>query len=272
MRLQCRLRTNETLAAFARFWYDFLVGDDWIIAVTVVVAVAVHRAHRKRRTNSRGWCSRSRPPRSSASRPSAPGDAPDRAPAVGGGRRQRCSAAGHPTLGAEQADEHDDGEEADEHDEQCGERGGVEPGVFRRLPHRDGQRVVAERAQQRGDRQLLHHLDAGRADAPARMPGPQQRQVHVGQHAGCDRHPARAASSRLGLIRVMRDSTAKNASALKRTMYANTSPRMEPVKIRPTCCPNDVDARSRRSGGRATRAGRTRPPRRPFPGPRSPPW
>jgi hypothetical protein len=29
------------LAAFARFWYDFLVGDDWIIAVTVVVAVAV---------------------------------------------------------------------------------------------------------------------------------------------------------------------------------------------------------------------------------------
>ena len=28
------------LAAFGRFWYDFLVGDDWIIAVTVVVAVA----------------------------------------------------------------------------------------------------------------------------------------------------------------------------------------------------------------------------------------
>jgi hypothetical protein len=28
------------LAAFARFWYDFLVGDDWIIAATVVVAVA----------------------------------------------------------------------------------------------------------------------------------------------------------------------------------------------------------------------------------------
>jgi hypothetical protein len=29
------------LAAFGRFWYDFLVGDDWIIAATVVVAVAV---------------------------------------------------------------------------------------------------------------------------------------------------------------------------------------------------------------------------------------
>ena len=29
------------IAAFGRFWYDFLVGDDWIIAVTVVVAVAV---------------------------------------------------------------------------------------------------------------------------------------------------------------------------------------------------------------------------------------
>ena len=28
------------LVAFGRFWYDFLVGDDWIIAVTVVVAVA----------------------------------------------------------------------------------------------------------------------------------------------------------------------------------------------------------------------------------------
>ena len=27
--------------AFGRFWYDFLVGDDWIIAVTVVVAVAI---------------------------------------------------------------------------------------------------------------------------------------------------------------------------------------------------------------------------------------
>jgi hypothetical protein len=28
------------LVAFGRFWYDFLVGDDWIIAVTVVVTVS----------------------------------------------------------------------------------------------------------------------------------------------------------------------------------------------------------------------------------------
>jgi hypothetical protein len=26
---------------FLRFWYDFIVGDDWTIAVTVVVSVAV---------------------------------------------------------------------------------------------------------------------------------------------------------------------------------------------------------------------------------------
>ena len=29
------------LGALARFWYDFVVGDDWTIAVGVVVAVAV---------------------------------------------------------------------------------------------------------------------------------------------------------------------------------------------------------------------------------------
>jgi hypothetical protein len=27
------------LARFARFWYDFIVGDDWTIALTVAVAV-----------------------------------------------------------------------------------------------------------------------------------------------------------------------------------------------------------------------------------------
>ena len=25
---------------FVRFWYDFIVGDDWTVALTVVVAVA----------------------------------------------------------------------------------------------------------------------------------------------------------------------------------------------------------------------------------------
>jgi hypothetical protein len=29
------------LKAFAMFWYDFVVGDDWRVAVGVVVALAV---------------------------------------------------------------------------------------------------------------------------------------------------------------------------------------------------------------------------------------
>ena len=29
------------MKAFLRFWYDFIVGDDWIIAAGVVVALAV---------------------------------------------------------------------------------------------------------------------------------------------------------------------------------------------------------------------------------------
>jgi hypothetical protein len=29
------------VVAFARFWYDFIVGDDWRIAVGVVATVAV---------------------------------------------------------------------------------------------------------------------------------------------------------------------------------------------------------------------------------------
>ena len=27
------------LTAFARFWYDFIVGDDWMVAAGVVVAL-----------------------------------------------------------------------------------------------------------------------------------------------------------------------------------------------------------------------------------------
>jgi hypothetical protein len=27
--------------AFGRFWYDFVIGDDWVIAVVVVVAVTI---------------------------------------------------------------------------------------------------------------------------------------------------------------------------------------------------------------------------------------
>lgn len=29
------------VAGFFRFWYDFIVGDDWTIAVVVVIAVAI---------------------------------------------------------------------------------------------------------------------------------------------------------------------------------------------------------------------------------------
>ncbi len=32
------------LVAFARFWYDFVVGDDWTVAVGVVVALIVTAA------------------------------------------------------------------------------------------------------------------------------------------------------------------------------------------------------------------------------------
>jgi hypothetical protein len=31
----------DKLGAFLRFWYDFLVGDDWRVAVTVALALAV---------------------------------------------------------------------------------------------------------------------------------------------------------------------------------------------------------------------------------------
>ena len=32
------------LVAFARFWYDFVVGDDWRVAVGVVATLAVTAA------------------------------------------------------------------------------------------------------------------------------------------------------------------------------------------------------------------------------------
>ena len=30
----------QFLKAFGRFWYDFIIGDDWKIAVSVVIALA----------------------------------------------------------------------------------------------------------------------------------------------------------------------------------------------------------------------------------------
>jgi len=32
------------LLAFGRFWYDFIVGDDWRVAVGVILALAVTAA------------------------------------------------------------------------------------------------------------------------------------------------------------------------------------------------------------------------------------
>jgi hypothetical protein len=32
---------GERLRGFAAFWYDFVVGDDWVIAVGVVASLAV---------------------------------------------------------------------------------------------------------------------------------------------------------------------------------------------------------------------------------------
>jgi hypothetical protein len=32
------------LAAFGRFWWDFIVGDDWLVAVEIVAAIAVTAA------------------------------------------------------------------------------------------------------------------------------------------------------------------------------------------------------------------------------------
>ncbi|HEX5173959.1 MAG TPA: hypothetical protein VFV91_07430 [Gaiellaceae bacterium] len=32
------------LAAFGRFWWDFVIGDDWVVAVLVVVAIGATAA------------------------------------------------------------------------------------------------------------------------------------------------------------------------------------------------------------------------------------
>jgi hypothetical protein len=32
---------GDRIRGFAAFWYDFVVGDDWVIAVGVVISLAV---------------------------------------------------------------------------------------------------------------------------------------------------------------------------------------------------------------------------------------
>jgi hypothetical protein len=44
---------NTRLKAFARFWYDFVVGDDWRVAVAVLAALAVTYAVSK--TSAPAW-------------------------------------------------------------------------------------------------------------------------------------------------------------------------------------------------------------------------
>lgn len=36
-----RIRSNNETAQFLHFWYDFLVGDDWMIAAGVVLALTL---------------------------------------------------------------------------------------------------------------------------------------------------------------------------------------------------------------------------------------
>jgi hypothetical protein len=31
----------ERIKAFAAFWYDFIIGDDWVVAVGAVIALAL---------------------------------------------------------------------------------------------------------------------------------------------------------------------------------------------------------------------------------------
>jgi hypothetical protein len=31
----------ERIKAFAAFWYDFIIGDDWLVAAGVVIALAL---------------------------------------------------------------------------------------------------------------------------------------------------------------------------------------------------------------------------------------
>jgi hypothetical protein len=42
----------RVLSAFARFWYDFIIGDDWKIAVAVIVALAISVALLKADTST----------------------------------------------------------------------------------------------------------------------------------------------------------------------------------------------------------------------------
>jgi hypothetical protein len=42
------------LKAFGRFWYDFIIGDDWSVAAGVVIALALTAVIS--RTSAPAWC------------------------------------------------------------------------------------------------------------------------------------------------------------------------------------------------------------------------
>ena len=115
-----------------------------------------------------------------------------------------------------------------------------------------------ERPQQRGGRELLHHLDQHeqRSGGEAR---PEQREVDVGQHP----RPVGAEGAG-GVVEVGRDPRPsaprrrRSARAWKRTMYATTRPRIVPVKT--GRCRARTARPRRRSAGRATPAARRRRP------------
>lgn len=48
-----RIRGNNEAAQFLHFWYDFLVGDDWMIAAGVVLALALSAGLARR--DLRAW-------------------------------------------------------------------------------------------------------------------------------------------------------------------------------------------------------------------------
>jgi hypothetical protein len=44
------------LAAFGRFWYRFIVGDDWVIAAAVALSLVADYALLRAGYRAGGWC------------------------------------------------------------------------------------------------------------------------------------------------------------------------------------------------------------------------
>jgi hypothetical protein len=45
----------HNLKAFARFWYDFIVGDDWVVAAGVVVLLVVSGVLARANMHTSAW-------------------------------------------------------------------------------------------------------------------------------------------------------------------------------------------------------------------------